>query len=312
LLGAACLPLFANVSFAFGNGVSSFIDLTPVAFVITDILLSWLIFRRGILGLVPITNDQIMENIQEGILICDNEGRLFASNLAFNELFNLPFETRGKPIDEVLVDWPKINGFLSTGCNNDFTINPILSPDKCYELNLTSITNRRGVSSGFLMTVKDITGRKQVEGELVARQHYLAALNELTHDALEASNLPCMLQTLADHVGNLLKADGGYITLWDNESNVTIPAAVYGELRNSYPATQSIPGELTMTQSVLNLGHAIVAEDVSNTPYMSRSPKLIQIYTRQNEVRFLLRRGLPSLIMVLQPLHRRYFPMNYR
>ncbi len=105
--------------------------------------------------------------------------------------------------------------------------------------------------------------------ELRERQHYLALLNDITLVALETSDFQAMLQTLADRLGELIHADGCYIVLWDEEQQRAIPKAAYGPLHEMYPTVQVEPGEVTMTESVLRVGHPLVAEDVYNSPYLS-------------------------------------------
>ena len=115
----------------------------------------------------------------------------------------------------------------------------------------------------------DITERKRAEAELLSHEQYLARLNDLTRAALEAADSKTMIQMLADRLGGLLNADDCYITRWDEEHQTTIPSAASGHLRDTYPARQSPPGEVTMTESVLRAGQALAAEDVFNSPHLS-------------------------------------------
>jgi PAS domain S-box-containing protein len=105
--------------------------------------------------------------------------------------------------------------------------------------------------------------------QLRDRERFVTLLNDITHTSVEALDFQTMLQTLADRLGELIDADGCYITLWDEARQMAIPAAAYGELRESYPLSPTEPGEVTMTESVLRAGHALVAEDVFNTPHLS-------------------------------------------
>jgi len=111
--------------------------------------------------------------------------------------------------------------------------------------------------------------RRRAEQEIRARQRYLTLLNEITLAAVEATDFQTMLQMLADRLGEILDADGCYITLWDEERQRAIPAAAYGPLRDVYPSIQVEPGEVTMTESVLRAERPLVAEDVFNSPYLS-------------------------------------------
>jgi len=125
------------------------------------------------------------------------------------------------------------------------------------------------------------------------RERFLAALNEVTYIALKTPDLRAMLQVLADRLGELFHADGCYITLWDEATQSVIPTAAYGPLRDTYPKEHSTvtgasePREWTMTESVLLAGHALVAEDVFNTPYLS--PRIAAQYPARSMI------GLPLI-----------------
>ncbi|MFN2110286.1 MAG: PAS domain S-box protein [Anaerolineae bacterium] len=134
---------------------------------------------------------------------------------------------------------------------------------------------------------------EQTVQALEDRERFLATLNDVTYVALGTPDLRTMLQVLADRLGQLFSADGCYITLWDEVTQSVKPAAAYGSLRDTYPRQASIvkrsanPHELTMTESVLLAEHALVAEDVFNTPYLS--PRIAAMYQAHSMI------GLPLI-----------------
>ncbi len=141
----------------------------------------------------------------------------------------------------------------------------------------------------FLQSIwRDITERKRNEEELVARQQFLALLNEITQAALATDDLKEMLQTLADRLGELWDADGCYITLWDADHNRAIPSAAYGPIRQMYHTIRPLPGEVTMTESVLQIGHALVAENTHDSPYTS--PRIAAMFPARAML------GLPMIL----------------
>ena len=115
----------------------------------------------------------------------------------------------------------------------------------------------------------ELTERKRVEEKLDIYASQMTLLNKLTRSALKQSEPNETYQMLADRIGELLDADGAYITLWDSELQRTIPVTAYGPMREKYSALQIEPGELTLTESVLQTGQALAVEDVSNTPFLS-------------------------------------------
>lgn len=118
--------------------------------------------------------------------------------------------------------------------------------------------------------LQDITERRQTEEMLRERERFLALLNDVTRTALEMPDSRTMMQTLADQLADLFGADACYLTLWDNATASPQPAAASGAAQNTYSQVRLEPGEVTMTQSVLAAGHPLIAEDVYNSPYVSR------------------------------------------
>lgn len=105
------------------------------------------------------------------------------------------------------------------------------------------------------------------EVQRFARQ--MTLLNDITRIAISAPNFNNMLQRLADRLGELFNADGAYITLWDENRGVAVPAAAYGPARETYPLLKVHPDEKTMTACVLKENRVLVAEDVCDSPYTS-------------------------------------------
>ena len=119
---------------------------------------------------------------------------------------------------------------------------------------------------GFML---DITERKQAEEGLSSRERYLALLNDMTHSILLSKNFNSTLQALSFDMVKLLNADECYITGWDPTYEQTIPLVSTAELETPYAESDIPASEISMTKSVLLAGHALAADDVLNSPYIS-------------------------------------------
>ena len=122
----------------------------------------------------------------------------------------------------------------------------------------------------------DITERKQVEEALSSREHYLALLNDMTHSILLSKDFTSTLQALSFDMVKLLNADECYITGWEPAYERTIPLVSTAELETPYAETKIPTSEISMTKSVLLAGHALAADDVLNSPYIS--PRIARQY----------------------------------
>ncbi len=123
----------------------------------------------------------------------------------------------------------------------------------------------------FAQVLGSISTLKQSEEAVrtYARQQEL--LNAITQAAIEQTDFQQMLQIIADRLGELLSADGCYITTWDEDRHMTIPGAAYGPFKDSYhsPVIQPQPDEPTFTQAVLATGTPIAVENVFDSPHIS-------------------------------------------
>ncbi len=108
-------------------------------------------------------------------------------------------------------------------------------------------------------------------GQSEDRTQKLMLLNLITRIGTATLDLNELLQTLADTAALIIGGDGCYITLWDSEKRQAAPGAASGPMRDTYrEAVRAEPGEVTLTQSVLQAGAPLAIEDVLNTPYVSR------------------------------------------
>lgn len=108
----------------------------------------------------------------------------------------------------------------------------------------------------------------QLYNDAQERARYLALLNELTEIAIQSANFNEMLASLSERIGKIFKADGAYITFWDEEQQGTIQGAAFGLDSENYPRTTGKPQEHTLTASVLKYMKPLAVENVLDTPYI--------------------------------------------
>ncbi|MBC8509053.1 MAG: diguanylate cyclase [Anaerolineales bacterium] len=121
----------------------------------------------------------------------------------------------------------------------------------------------------ILAIVRDNTEKSRSEKELVEYARQQKLLNEITHAAIQASELEVTLQILADRLGELFHADGCFLTLWDPILEIAIPMAAYGALSKDYKDSKPEPEDPTVTRAVLEKQCPIAIEDVFDTPHIN-------------------------------------------
>ncbi len=136
------------------------------------------------------------------------------------------------------------------------------------------------------------------------RARQLALLNELTQKALEMPDLHAVVQMIADRIGELMKADGCYLTLWDRERQLPIPVAASGLCRDSFPLLQFENGEPTLTAVVLKTGQSLIVEDALNSPLIS--PRISGLLHAQSILALPLIASNQNMGVLLISYHNRY------
>lgn len=103
-------------------------------------------------------------------------------------------------------------------------------------------------------------------GEIHEHARQMALLNDITQATIVAPDLGEMIQTLADRLGELISADGTYITLWNEENQTVIPGAAFGPLRDTYSEIDVDSSETTISSIILEQGEPLILGDIAESP----------------------------------------------
>lgn len=280
LLVGSFLPWIGNILYMANLNPWPGLDLTSISLSLAGVTIAWSIFRYHALDLTPILTEAIFENLGDGILVLDNRNRIVNLNPAAGRFLRTGKETIGQEVSAVLPvdlaslkDWDRSKPHLQVTKGND-------QDKKHYDLTITPIDDSRGHPLGTLVLLHDISHERILMDEERQHSRYMEVLNSITQAALGSPNLQQMCQTLADHLGELLNSDGAFLTTWDEDQQLSIPRAAFGPFRAMYPNLHPEPGEMTMTESVLKAGRAIVIEDASQTPYFSQ--RIAQLFSTRS------------------------------
>jgi diguanylate cyclase (GGDEF)-like protein/PAS domain S-box-containing protein len=257
-----------------GNFISLFIpmhgfDLTPFTFAFSGIFLAIGLFRYDLISLVPIAATLVIENLRDAIIVVDAQQRIVDMNSAARSLLNLSDDLIGHSARK------EVTALESVWQNWEHETSPITlkldqgKQHRWFEVTISPLRDLNHNLLGSVLIARDTSHEQELLAVEQRHARQMEILNSITLASLETNTFNEMLQTLADFLGGILEADGAFITLWDEREKRVIPAAAYGELREVYPMLKYEPGEITLTESVLNAGHTLAADDVFNSPYLN-------------------------------------------
>lgn len=135
------------------------IDITPLTFTITGLLLAFGIFRYRLLTLIPIARDLVFESMNEGVLVLDEDHRIIDYNRELLEIFpDISPRVIGESITKVLANNP---GLLEQATTNTKNISIQVASKKeqikHYNCRLSLVTNRHGQIMGKVLLFADVT-----------------------------------------------------------------------------------------------------------------------------------------------------------
>jgi diguanylate cyclase (GGDEF)-like protein/PAS domain S-box-containing protein len=167
LIGVA-VPSAVNLLHpVFGIVLFGYVNLTPFAFVVSGLVLTWSIFRYGLFSIVPIAREWVIENMKEGIVVIDTENILLDMNKSSRDILGLGNSDLGKPITGILPGWPEItNPHKSNKSLHTQIAQGKEGLNKYFEITSSTLTDRKGRIFGRLVTIRDITEWKVLENKL--------------------------------------------------------------------------------------------------------------------------------------------------
>ncbi len=222
----------------------TFLDLTPIFFVICYILFTYALFEIGFLDIVPIARQRVFEEISDGLIVIDQNYRLVdLNNVALKLLFSatdtakvyrrniLDFfkeqssqETNNKKIDEIQMGLDKIVSGESSSFSTELEF---LFPQRkiqqiFYNLLVTPLKQKGDKFIGFVGILSDITDRKEAERSLQEKSNLQELiLKLLSHDLRNHLNVLKGYSELATDTSEIEELKE-YLKAIDIKSDATI------------------------------------------------------------------------------------------
>ena len=170
------------------------IDLTPLAFILTGLLLAFALLRLGLFTLIPIARDQLVEEMHEGVVVFDAADKIVDINPAALRLLKLTNDCLGKNARDVLSERKELAVALQAGVRSvEFQTDG--DPARFVEVSAAAVREDKSEERiATLLTLRDITDRKSDQLLLAESEQRLARV-------LEGANLGAWDWNLeTDHV----------------------------------------------------------------------------------------------------------------
>ncbi len=180
ILCAMAIPWIGNVLYLARLTPLSGVDWTSVSFALTGLLITWAVFKMGLLELLPVARSVVFEGMSDGLLVLDAQLRIADINAAARHMLGKTRAEVGSRIDHL--DTTLAAALLAltrTGAGQ--TVNTLeLEGGRFVHLRATRLRDPRGATLGHVVSLHDVS-------ELKWYEHLLAQSEQRARQAQETA-----------------------------------------------------------------------------------------------------------------------------
>lgn len=175
LFVAALIPWVSNMLYLTGLRLHSHIDITPFAFLFTAFLISYGLFRYQLFNLIPIAREIVMQHMQEGMLILDENNRIIDYNTRVKTMLSYYDNLLGMNMAEIF----QKDEHVLFALQKDVEKIELEWEERIYEVNINYITTPYKRVTGKSLLFRDITQLKDDCDKMQEQSLRLHRLNTL-------------------------------------------------------------------------------------------------------------------------------------
>ena len=179
ILAAITISFGASLVSDFGWTPWPDLNLTPLAFAVSEPILAYALFRFRLLDLVPIARSVLVDRMTDAIIVLDRQHRILDINTAALKMLGWTGPAPlGQPAQRVLAVWPDLMARYADVFDASADIQS--GADRTLELLITPLRHPNGELSGRLIVLRDVTLQRRTEQALqVANTHLRSQLVEI-------------------------------------------------------------------------------------------------------------------------------------
>jgi len=220
LISASLLPFIANFTYISGIKPFGFLDPTPIAFTLMGAILIAGIVYTQLFRLMPVALDILYNSLPEAIFVLDANNRIVNANPSAGRIVSKPFRTL-TGLDFTTIEAVK---YIDT------TVRQVQATEykignQYFDVFATTLYNGQHIAIGKLITLRNITERKQAAIELASLNQLQAIILRvaLEYINIDADQVEEAIPRSLAEIGSFVQADRAYFYLGNWAENKYIP-----------------------------------------------------------------------------------------
>jgi diguanylate cyclase (GGDEF)-like protein len=208
-------PWIANFFYIIRIPAIRYLDLTPFGIFFTGLILFLGLAKFRLLEIAPVARDILFESLPDGLLIVDSNRALVDTNDVGRTYLQNPYENwMGVSLDQGLIDIPDLTKKLNA--KKAFLYETHHGESETIEVDGRPITDLKKGFAGWMITIRDISFRKELERAEVNRRQFAEALSEVSLAVNSSLNLTEVLERILSSVFELFPCTMANIALIDD------------------------------------------------------------------------------------------------
>ncbi len=175
VLIAGLTPLIGGLLYAFHPSWLGGINITPMSFGITGLVLAVSVIGLRHFDIAPVARDALFEAMDDCVLVINESFQIIDINPSACEFLGADSSCVGVPADLILSPWPGLIDQCRRGKAGHFEIQLSENPLRVIGARLTPVYEEGLMRSGLIIVLRDITARVLAERELRGTRDKLQA-----------------------------------------------------------------------------------------------------------------------------------------
>lgn len=168
MLIAVAAPWVGNILFLTGISPIRYLDITPFAFTVTLLALTWGILGFRLIDLTPLARDSVIDQMQEAMMVLDPQNRLVDMNQSALKLAGCTAaQALGRSVTDVFSQWaPTLRNYKDIIETVEEIHVEGEEDSNWYELIISPLRDQRKHLLGRVVVARNITQRKKSEARI--------------------------------------------------------------------------------------------------------------------------------------------------
>ena len=264
------IPILVKIFSLAGFAPVRNMELAPVSYAVTGLLVIYSIYRFKLLDIVPIQRDLVVESMSDGWMVIDMNNRIVDLNPAAEALIGLTREqVFGQPAERILSNWPKLNQEQSVRELEIKGSVKLHGEWRFLNVRILPLMNSLEKQIGKVVLWRDITERKKSDdARQRGRDEMFVLLHSISGAASQTLNLNDFLAEAIYQIVYAFQSQASVIFLVDNDApKEDVPkyylAAHHGIAQNDLKHLASSPAVGKIIAWVIERKEPFFVPDVS-------------------------------------------------